>query len=129
VKDKRALRLSYGCDCADEEIIGRWDPDMSEGVRSAMRAATGSDAIGCPWRAFSDPLVQRVLSALPFFESGQLAFKLPAPSHRLVEAVGWYQTVSNRMTALEMDERKKERQSERTRADHLAQLSGRSGRG
>ena len=102
---------------------------MSDGVMSAMRAATGSDALACPWRAFSDPLVQRVLTALPFFESGQLAFKLPAPSHRLVEAIGWYQTVSNRMAALEMDERRKERESERTRADHRARLNRRPGHG
>ena len=102
---------------------------MSEGVMSAMRAATGSDALACPWRAFSDPLVQRVLSALPFFESGQLAFKLPAPSHRLVEAIGWYQTVSNRMTGIELDERNKERQSERTRAEHRDRLSRRPSHG
>ena len=68
---------------------------MTNGVLSAIEDYTGHRPVSCPWRAFFDPFVQRVLKAYRFFESGQLAWSTPRASHRLVEGVGFYHGVDN----------------------------------
>lgn len=89
---------------------------MTDPVRKAVESYTGTPLYRCPWRAFYDPLVLRVMQAMPFFESGQLGFALPDPSHRLVQGIAFYQSASNRMTAQQMDLERDERERARKRA-------------
>ena len=60
---------------------------------------TGDKPAACPWRAFFDPFVQRVIAAHAFFESGQLEFYLHNPSHRLVEGLGYYHKAGLKVSA------------------------------
>lgn len=79
--------------------------------------------VGCPWYAFHDPFVGRVLAAHRFFESGQLAYYAPSPSHRLVEGVAYFHGVLNvlerKQFEQDQEERKRKRASDeaRMRAD------------
>lgn len=70
---------------------------MTDGVRKAMQDLTGHYVGTCPWHAMQDPLVSRVLAVMPFFESGQLEYIAPQPSHRLVAGVRFYNNVYNSM--------------------------------
>jgi hypothetical protein len=94
---------------------------MTAGIRQTMHQMTGMHVDVCPWRAFKDPFVGRVLAAMRFFESGQLAYHAPNPSHRLVEGIGWYHTVDNRVYGhvldREREERKREADNHRLRAE------------
>lgn len=85
---------------------------MTAGIRQTMQQMTGENVDTCPWRAFRDPFVGRVLAAMRFFESGQLAYHAPNPSHRLVEGIGWYHTVDNRVHGHVMDKDREERKRE-----------------
>lgn len=100
---------------------------MTEGVRQTMESMTGYDVGTCPWRAFSDPFVQRVRAAYPFFGSGQLDVKVPNASYKLVEGIGFYHLVHNRMQAkqFELDRDKHRREAEAARA---SMNGGRGGR-
>lgn len=100
---------------------------MTQGIRSAIEGMTGTRVDTCPWSAFGDPLVWRVQNALPYFESGQLGFALPDPSHRLVEALTFYESVSNRMQGKQMDREREKRQRD-SDAARAAQQGGRRGR-
>lgn len=70
----------------------------------------GAELSQCPWLALSDPFVARVRAAMPFFESGQLGFGVPNPSHRLVDGISHFYTVSNRVYARQMEIDRAERQ-------------------
>lgn len=83
---------------------------MTEPIRRTIKDMTGQYVGGCPWYALRDSLVHRVLRALPFFESGQLAFIEPFPSHRLVSAIRHYNACSNRMFARQQELERKERE-------------------
>ncbi len=74
-----------------------------------MHSMTGQWIDTCPWRAFLDPFVQRVLAALKFMESGQLAFLLPNPTHRLVEGISYYLGVDNQVHGMILDHEREER--------------------
>jgi len=50
---------------------------------------------GCPWFAFRDPFVQRVLESYPWFESGQINTWVPHASHRLIQGLGFYHRALN----------------------------------
>lgn len=66
---------------------------MTDGVLNVIEDFTGYKPTGCPWRAFFDPLVERVVRAYAFFESGQLAWSEPHPSHRLVDGMSFYHRI------------------------------------
>lgn len=83
------LRQSYGCDCAGP-VVGRVAPKMTNGIMATVEHWTGDKPRSCPWRAFYQPFVRRVLSAYRFFESGQLDWAEPEPSARLVAGVTHY---------------------------------------
>jgi hypothetical protein len=87
---------------------------MTHGIRKTMEEMTGHDVGTCPWRAFSDPFVQRVQTAMRFHESGQLAFVEPEPSHKLVEGIAMYNAIDNRVYSKQLDMKRKEQ--ERSRA-------------
>ena len=76
---------------------------MTAPIRKTVAEMTGQPCRTCPWSALRDPFVHRVLAAMTFFESGQLAFALPAPSHRLVSGISFYHSTSNRMFAKQQE--------------------------
>lgn len=63
---------------------------MTDGVRATIKKWTGYEPLSCPWRAFFDPFVARVIRAHHFFEKGELQWAMPRPSYRLVEGVSFY---------------------------------------
>lgn len=81
---------------------------MVEAIRSVMTEMTGCEPVSCPWRAFTHPLVGEVLRAVQFAEHGNLAFALPNPSHRLVEALAVWNQVGNRIQAKTMERDREE---------------------
>lgn len=83
---------------------------MTDGVRKVMQDMTGQTVGSCPWRALRDPLVVRVLAVMPFFESGQLAYVAPQPSHRLLCAVRYYETCYNSMYSKQQEADRKDNQ-------------------
>lgn len=101
---------------------------MTHQIRAAMESMTGTRVDTCPWSAFNHEIVWRVQSALPYFESGQLAFVLPDPSHRLVEALTFWTGVDNRVHGKQLDKEREKRKSEMDRARSDAQSGGRRGR-
>jgi len=83
---------------------------MTDRIFASIQELTGTQFVsGCPWRALRDPFVQRVIYAMPFFESGQLAFALPQPSARLVAGIRHYHHVTNRVWSKQMELEKQER--------------------
>ncbi len=82
---------------------------MTEGVMSAVEDWTGDRPVTCPWRAFFDPFVRRVLKLYTFFESGQLGWFDSAPSHRLAEGIAHYHRVRNSVSAKGMERDAEER--------------------
>jgi len=85
------------------------NPEETQGVLNTVKQWTGEAQVtGCPWNAFRDPFVHRVLNAYRYHESGGLDWVEPSASHRLVEGVTYYAAVANQCAATEMElERKK----------------------
>ena len=81
---------------------------MTDGIRQVMQDWTGYPVDTCPWRAFHDPFVHRVIDAIGFNENGNMAFAIPDPTNRLVEGIRWYMTVDNRVQGRMHDLRMKE---------------------
>jgi hypothetical protein len=81
---------------------------MTAGVLSTIEEWTGYAPLSCPWRAFFDPLVKRVMAAWGPYKRGQLAMWEPFASHRLMEAISFFDsmdvTVSNRHRKLEREQ-------------------------
>lgn len=98
---------------------------MTAGIRQTIQTVTGSPVDVCPWRAFRDPFVARVLAAFRFFESGQLSFALPDPSHRLVEGLAFYSQVDNRVHGHLMDKDREERKRDSERHRLMAEMGRR----
>lgn len=70
-----------------------------------MKAVTGDEWTGCPWRVFHEPYVYEVLQAYRWFESGQVAIHfggIDAPNV-IVDGVGHYHATLNRLRIDEMD--------------------------
>lgn len=82
---------------------------MTEGILSTVEDFTGYRPLACPWKAFFDPFVSRVLAAYRFFESGQLLWAEPRASHRLVEGVSFYHATDNGIFAKQMRMDREER--------------------
>ena len=82
-------------------------------MREAVRDWTGQYQDTCPWRAFTDPFVGRVLEAHRWYESGQLAFAYPNASHRLIEGVGFFHSVSDLVASKQMAMEREKREAER----------------
>lgn len=91
-------RESYGCDCGGSgRVSGRVDASMTDGVLGAVKAWTGVEQLGCPHRAFFSPFVVEVANAEAAWESGQMAWLHPDPSHVLVEGVKLYHQIALRV--------------------------------
>lgn len=66
---------------------------MRDGIYSAIKEFTGYEPASCPWRAFSRPLVRRVLDVTGACGSESpmtFAEYVARPSHRLVEGIAHY---------------------------------------
>jgi len=94
---------------------------MTESIRGVVQEMTGIEPVSCPWRAFSYPLVTDVLKAFQFFESGNLNVALPEPSHKLVEALGFWSQVNNRLQSKQMELDIAKRKAEATATQQEAQ--------
>lgn len=70
---------------------------VTDGILNVAEEWTGDRPMSCPWRALYEPFVQRVMEAYRFFESGQLAFRLPRPSYRLVAGISHYHEARGRV--------------------------------
>jgi hypothetical protein len=75
--------------------IGRIRPSETDGIRKTVEEWTGEYIETCPWRAFFDPFVGRVLDAHAWVESGNLGVAAPDPSYRLVEGLKSYRMFLN----------------------------------
>jgi hypothetical protein len=95
MRARRKLRQSYACDCSGSLPPGRREPKLGEPFRMAVFQWLGEAQQSCPWRAFRDPFVARVLDAYRWFESGQVAMHDPDPSNRLVEGIAFYHRALN----------------------------------
>jgi hypothetical protein len=67
---------------------------MVKPILDVVESWTGVKITGCPWRAFFDPFVARVIQLSGAYEHGHLAWAAPNASHRLVEGVEYYHRVS-----------------------------------
>lgn len=106
--------MSYGCECNGEVSVGREEPQKTDGIIKVVRAWTGDEPVGCPWFAFRDPFVARVLRVYQDYEGGQLLAVEPEPSRRLIEGLQHYRYVSNRYTAMRFEADKNERERQRS---------------
>lgn len=84
--------------------------EQTEGVMSTIGDWTGGERpVSCPWRAFRDPFVQRVMSVASL-QPGEVSWYAPNPSHRLVEGLAHYRRVGNlvesKVIAAEREQRK-----------------------
>lgn len=70
---------------------------MTNGVLAAVKDATGDTLTTCPWSVFSDPLIGRVLNAMPSWRAGNFAVTHPQPSQRFTDAVMHYDSADNRV--------------------------------
>lgn len=55
---------------------------MTTGIQATVEAWTGDRPLTCPWRAFFDPFVTRIMRAYRAFDKGQTHLALPNPSAR-----------------------------------------------
>ena len=76
---------------------------MTNGILSTVTDMSGNRPAMCPWRAFNEPLVGRVISAYAFREHGNLTWAHPNPSKRLVDGVEHYARALSRVQ-YELDE-------------------------
>lgn len=105
------MRASYACDCMGERHVGRESPRMTDGVLDVIENVTGARPPSCPWSAFRDPLVQDVVSAYRFFESGQLSITVgDDPPPRIVEGVAHYHAA---VQHIQMDDMRRQREENR----------------
>jgi hypothetical protein len=72
---------------------------MTDGIMGAIEEWTGDRPMSCPWRAFFDPFVRRILALYGFFESGQLSWYLPEPSNREAAGIAHYHRVRSLVTS------------------------------
>jgi hypothetical protein len=97
----------------------------TEPQRKHMQEMTEVAIPGCPWRSLSAPIVREVLHALRFFESGNLSLALPHPSHRLIEGIGWWKQIHNRVHSKQMENDRKQRERDAKTANAQAQIGRR----
>lgn len=83
------MRESYGCPC-NGPVLGRINPKMTDGILSTVEQWTGYRYDGCPWHAFSEPIVIRIAQAYSYFDKGQLDIIEPDAPNRVVEGLRHY---------------------------------------
>lgn len=87
-----------------------------------MKDMTGYSVDTCPWRAFQDPFVQRVITAVRWVtgeERGDLRDIVSAPSHKLIQGISFYRAADARMRGKQMEmDREKSRRAAENRGSH-----------
>jgi len=96
---------------------GGYYASQADAVQSAVEAWAGDRPPSCPWRVFWDPFVARVMTAWRWYEKGQLALRIPRPSHRLLEGVQHYDRALELVGARVME-------AEQERARQAARAAG-----
>ena len=96
--------------------MGRINPDKTQGIVNTARVWTGDEPIGCPWFAFRDPFVGRVLTAFSAYKEGQLDVVVPDTSYRLIQGVMHYARADNRVTRVRMERDREKRERDRAHA-------------
>lgn len=98
---------------------GRIDAKRTDGILDTVKAWTGDRPMACPWDAFRDPFVSRVIDVWPFYDKGQLLTAVPQPSFRLLAGVRHYAYVSSRvdMKKFEQDKERREQEARRRGID------------
>ncbi len=86
------------------------NPDLADPGTLALEAATGDVAIGCPWKAMSDPYVLDILTLHNLHERGVLALACPKPSHRQIEGIVHLKRVLDRIDAAKAEHERKQRE-------------------
>lgn len=81
----------------------------------ACEELAGRRPKACPWNAFRDPFVGRVLTAYRWFKEGQFATRFPRPSHRLILALDYYAQTLDQVDAQREAERRKQQERESRR--------------
>lgn len=78
-----------------------------------MEEMTGYNVGTCPWRAFQDPFVQRVISVVKWTageDGGALKDLYSDPSSKLIHGYALYRSIEARMRGKQMElEREKSR--------------------
>lgn len=87
----------------------------TQGVFDVVEAWTGVAPISCPWRAFYDELVRRVLNVYEAWDKGQLSIVEPSPSHRLLQGVMFYARMVNVCRGKQMEIEREQRRVEADR--------------
>ena len=100
---------------------------MTDGIFSTIEDWTGTRPISCPWSAFFDPFVKRVLFAYRFFVEGQVAWASPDPSARLVAGVACYDAAAKACESKRAEQQREESRI-RSNAAMTAQPARRRGR-
>lgn len=91
---------------------------MTNGILSNVEAWTGARPLTCPWRAFSEPIVRRALTAFDYYDKGQLAVYEPDASNRLIEAVSYYARASAKVHSKRLRMEREEAQRKREAVGH-----------
>lgn len=81
---------------------------MTDGILGAIKEWTGDDVVGCPWHAFSDPLVRRVLHIKSEIDAGIMTHDRRELSRREIDGVAHFHQAMQRISVRRMEERRKE---------------------
>ena len=99
--------------------------EKAEGSLAIVEKLTGTRAETCPWWSFHEPIVIDTLDAYPFFESGQLSFKLgDDPPAVMVEAIGVYHSALARVRDVQMREKDQARTQQSQHDEVVRRMTG-----
>jgi len=82
-------------------------------VLATIEEWTTTPQTSCPWRAFDSDLVRDVIESFGWFESGQIETYRPDASHRLIEGLGFYKRVTERVRGKVREQEAAERERQR----------------
>lgn len=103
-RDGATIAASFGCDCHGP-VSGRANSQRTEVYLRAIHALTGIRVTGCPWRAFTSPLVARTGELYAYYEAGNIGAWLSGDdSERVWHALEMYIAISSRVKSKQFDE-------------------------
>lgn len=86
---------------------------MVENVHGVIEQWTGTAPQGCPWAAFLDPFVVRVVRSSAVADDGYLELYEPDPSNRLIEGLAFYKRCRASVESKRMQQERERAQSQR----------------
>ena len=81
---------------------------LTDGPIKTCKEWTGDEPLGCPWAAFRDPFVSRVVRAFPAWDKGHA---IEGASHRLTEGLRHYAHADAMAQRMRWELEKKEREA------------------